>query len=295
MSFTRRTGQNARRLDRHRRDGPLDVPAPDDKGYATTVYNRRPRRRASRCSMPAPPGPTRRRRWPSGPTWSSPSSAFPADVREVFLGQQGALAGSEGRDRAGGHDHQRAVAGGRDLTRRPRRKASAALDAPVSGGDVGAKNATLSIMVGGDADAVEAVRPLLECMGKTIVHQGPAGAGQHTKMVNQILIASDMIGVCEALLYGYKAGLDLKTVLQSVGGGAAASWSLNNLGPRIIDRNFEPGFYRRALHQGHGHRLSPKRGRCTWPCRGWRLRPSYSTRCRPTGWAGRERTRCICC
>ena len=90
---------------------------------------------------------------------------------------------------------------------------------------------------------MEAVRPLLECMGKTIVHQGPAGAGQHTKMVNQILIASNMIGVCEALLYGYKAGLDLKTVLQSVGGGAAASWSLNNLGPRIIDRNFEPGFF----------------------------------------------------
>jgi 3-hydroxyisobutyrate dehydrogenase len=80
-------------------------------------------------------------------------------------------------------------------------------------------------------------------MGKTIVHQGPAGAGQHTKMVNQVLIASGMVGVCEALLYGYKAGLDLKTVLQSVGGGAAASWSLNNLGPRIIDRNFEPGFF----------------------------------------------------
>jgi len=119
----------------------------------------------------------------------------------------------------------------------------ASVDAPVSGGDVGAKNAALSIMVGGDADAVSAVQPLLECMGKTIVHQGPAGAGQHTKMVNQVLIASNMIGVCEALLYGYKAGLDLKTVLQSVGGGAAASWSLNNLGPRIIDRNFEPGFF----------------------------------------------------
>jgi 3-hydroxyisobutyrate dehydrogenase len=98
-------------------------------------------------------------------------------------------------------------------------------------------------MVGGDAEAVEAVRPLLECMGKTIVHQGPAGAGQHTKMVNQVLIATNMIGVCEALLYGYKAGLDLKTVLQSVGGGAAASWSLNNLGPRIIKRDFEPGFF----------------------------------------------------
>src|SRR5207249_6109102 len=122
-------------------------------------------------------------------------------------------------------------------------KGLGSVDAPVSGGDVGAKNAALSIMVGGDADVVEAVRPLFECMGKTIVHQGPAGAGQHTKMVNQILIATNMIGVCEALLYGYKAGLDLKTVLQSVGGGAAASWSLNNLGPRMIERNFEPGFF----------------------------------------------------
>ena len=122
-------------------------------------------------------------------------------------------------------------------------KGVSAIDAPVSGGDVGAKNAALSIMIGGDKEVVEAVGPLFQAMGKTIVHQGGPGAGQHTKMVNQVLIATAMIGVCEALLYGYKAGLDLKTVLQSVGGGAAASWSLNNLGPRIIDRNFEPGFF----------------------------------------------------
>ena len=122
-------------------------------------------------------------------------------------------------------------------------KGVASLDAPVSGGDVGARNAALSIMVGGEREVVEALRPLLECMGKTIVYQGGPGAGQHTKMVNQILIASNMVGVCEALLYGWKAGLDLKTVLQSVGAGGAASWSLNNLGPRIIDRNFEPGFF----------------------------------------------------
>ena len=98
-------------------------------------------------------------------------------------------------------------------------------------------------MVGGDPDAVAAVLPCLECMGKTIAHQGPAGSGQHTKMVNQILIASNMVGVCEALLYAYKSGLDAKTVLQSVSVGAAGSWSLSNLGPRIIDRNFEPGFF----------------------------------------------------
>jgi 3-hydroxyisobutyrate dehydrogenase len=167
---------------------------------------------------------------------------FPKDVREVFLGPRGALAGSRPRTvLVDMTTSEPALA--REIAAAARAREVAAVDAPVSGGDVGAKNATLSIMVGGDAEAVEAVRPLLECMGKTIVHQGPAGAGQHTKLVNQILIAGNMIGVCEALLYAYKAGLDLPTVLKSVGGGAAASWSLNNLGPRIIDRNFEPGFF----------------------------------------------------
>jgi 3-hydroxyisobutyrate dehydrogenase len=98
-------------------------------------------------------------------------------------------------------------------------------------------------MVGGDTAVVDSVRPLLECMGKSIVHQGPSGSGHHTKMVNQILIAGNMVGVCEALLYGFRAGLDVEKVLQSVGGGAAGSWSLNNLGPRIIKGDFEPGFY----------------------------------------------------
>ncbi|MCS7159156.1 MAG: NAD(P)-dependent oxidoreductase, partial [Gemmatales bacterium] len=122
-------------------------------------------------------------------------------------------------------------------------KGVGALDAPVSGGDVGAREARLSIMVGGDREVFEAVKPIFECMGKTIVLQGPAGAGQHTKMVNQILIATTMIGVCEAMLYAYKAGLDPTRVLESVGGGAASSWSLLNYGPRIIQRNFEPGFF----------------------------------------------------
>ena len=122
-------------------------------------------------------------------------------------------------------------------------KGVAAIDAPVSGGDVGAKEARLSIMIGGDRDAVEALQPCWEAMGKTIIHQGGPGAGQHTKMVNQTLIASNMIGVCEALLYAYKAGLDLPTVLQSVAAGAAGSWSLSNLGPRIIANNFDPGFF----------------------------------------------------
>src|SRR5207244_3658078 len=147
---------------------------------------------------------------------------FPPDVREVFLGAQGALAGSRpGSVLVDMTTSDPTLA--REIYEAAKTKGVASIDAPVSGGDVGARNATLSIMVGGDAEAVEAVRPLFECMGKTIVHQGPAGAGQHTKMVNQILVASSMIGTCEALLYATKAGLDPTTVLQSVTTGAANS------------------------------------------------------------------------
>jgi 3-hydroxyisobutyrate dehydrogenase len=167
---------------------------------------------------------------------------FPSDVREVFLGEKGALAGAKaGSVLVDMTTSQPPLAA--EIYEAAKVKGVAALDAPVSGGDVGAKNAALSIMVGGDADVLQAVKPLMSCMGKTIVHQGPAGAGQHTKMVNQILITGALNGVCEALLYARKAGLDPKVVLESVGGGAAASWQLNNLGPKIIDRNFEPGFY----------------------------------------------------
>src|SRR5437870_4577001 len=167
---------------------------------------------------------------------------FPADVRQVMLGPDGAL--SRARPGAVLVDMTTSEPSlAREIEDAARARGVESVDAPVSGGDVGARNAALSIMVGGDPATVGRLRPLFDLLGKTIVHQGPSGAGQHTKMVNQILIATNMIGVCEALLYGYKAGLDLKTVLQSVGGGAAASWSLNNLGPRIIDRNFEPGFF----------------------------------------------------
>jgi 3-hydroxyisobutyrate dehydrogenase len=118
-----------------------------------------------------------------------------------------------------------------------------ALDAPVSGGDVGARQATLSIMAGGDPAAFEEFRPVLDILGQTVVLQGPAGSGQHTKMVNQILVASGMIGVCEAILYARRAGLEPDAVLQSVGGGAASSWALNNLAPRILRNDFAPGFF----------------------------------------------------
>ena len=119
----------------------------------------------------------------------------------------------------------------------------AAMDAPVSGGDVGARNGTLSIMIGGDAAAVEIARPLFEACGGTIVHQGGPGAGQKTKIVNQILVAASMIGACEAILFAGRAGLDPRTVLKSVVTGAAGSWTLSNLVPRMLDGDFEPGFF----------------------------------------------------
>ncbi|MEE2883576.1 MAG: NAD(P)-dependent oxidoreductase [Planctomycetota bacterium] len=117
------------------------------------------------------------------------------------------------------------------------------LDAPVSGGDVGARDGTLSIMVGGDAVAFEQARPIFDVLGKQAILHGTAGAGQHTKMVNQIIIASTMIGMCEGLVYAKRAGLDTSKVLESVSGGAAGSWSLSNLAPRILDGDLQPGFF----------------------------------------------------
>ncbi len=167
---------------------------------------------------------------------------FPHDVREVYFGESGLL------------NHLRSDMVLIDMTTSPPSLAVEihdacqtrdvhCIDAPVSGGDVGARNGTLSIMVGGDSGVVEALRPLFEVMGKTIVHQGRAGSGQHTKLCNQITIAGTMVGVCESLLYGYKAGLDLETMLQSIRGGAASCWTLDNLAPRILKRNFDPGFF----------------------------------------------------
>ncbi len=167
---------------------------------------------------------------------------YPSDVKEVVLGPSGALAGAK----AGSIlvDMTTSEPGlAREIYESAKQKGVQSVDAPVSGGDVGAKEARLSIMVGGEQDAFEKLLPLFKLMGKTIVHQGPAGMGQHTKMVNQILIATNMIGVCEAMLYAHRAGLDPTKVLESVGSGAAGSWSLSNLAPRMIAGNFEPGFY----------------------------------------------------
>ena len=167
---------------------------------------------------------------------------FPSDVREVMLGDQGVMAGSRpGMLVVDMTTSEPSLAV--ELAEVAAEREVVSIDAPVSGGDVGAREGRLSIMIGGDAAAVDQLRPCWEAMGQTIVHQGGPGAGQHAKMVNQTLIASNMVGVCEALLYAFQAGLDLPTVMQSVASGAAGSWSLSNLGPRIIDGNFDPGFF----------------------------------------------------
>jgi 3-hydroxyisobutyrate dehydrogenase len=167
---------------------------------------------------------------------------FPSDVRQVVLEADGVIHGARpGGILADMTTSEPALA--RELYDALKARGVSSVDAPVSGGDVGARNAALSIMVGGDGEAVDAIMPLLKCMGKLIVHHGPAGAGQHAKLCNQILISSTMVAVTECLLYGYRAGLDLKKVIESLGSGAAGSWAINNLGPRILQRNFDPGFF----------------------------------------------------
>jgi 3-hydroxyisobutyrate dehydrogenase len=167
---------------------------------------------------------------------------FPADVREVVLGEAGALAAARpGAIVVDMTTSEPALAV--EIAEAASARGVHTLDAPVSGGDVGARNGSLSIMVGGPADVFEAVRPCLEAMGTTIVLQGDHGAGQHTKMVNQVLIAGTMVAMAEGLVYAYRAGLDLDTVLSSVSGGAAGSWSLSNLAPRVVAGNFAPGFF----------------------------------------------------
>lgn len=185
---------------------------------------------------------------------------YPRDVREVFFGADGVLsAWSSAVDAsdAGPRDGSSGAATGKifvdmttsspelavEIADAAARAGFDALDAPVSGGDVGAKNGTLSIMVGGSDAAFERLSPIFANLGTNVRRQGGPGAGQRTKTTNQILIAGNMIGVCEALLYAYRAGLDLDAVLASVSSGAAGSWSLSNLAPRILQGNFAPGFY----------------------------------------------------
>ena len=166
---------------------------------------------------------------------------FPPDVESVILGPQGALAKARpGTILVDMTTSEPALA--QRIYQAAKAKGVGSLDAPVSGGDVGARNATLAIMVGGDLADFQRVLPLFEKMGKTIRHMGAPGAGQHCKMVNQILIAGTMMGLAEAITYGKKAGLDMEMALGVVSTGAAGSSALTNLGPRVLKGDFEPGF-----------------------------------------------------
>lgn len=210
-------------------------------GYRVTVFTRTSARAADLLEAGA--------QWVDSPAAVAAQSdivftmvGFPSDVREVTLGESGVMQTmATGGIVVDMSTSEPALAVEIAETSAPR--GVSVLDAPVSGGDVGARNATLSIMAGGPADVVDAVLPCFSVMGSTIIHQGDHGAGQHTKMVNQVLVAGNMVAVCEALLYAYRSGLDLETVLSSVSGGAAGSWSLSNLAPRMIAGNMAPGFF----------------------------------------------------
>jgi 3-hydroxyisobutyrate dehydrogenase len=166
---------------------------------------------------------------------------FPADVREVYFGANGALSAARpGQIFVDMTTTEPSLA--KQIYEAAKANGADAVDAPVSGGDVGARNATLSIMIGGDKPTVDTLTPLFETMGKRILYQGGPGAGQHTKMCNQIMIAGTMVGMCEALLYGHKAGSNLDVMVETIRGGAAGCWSLDNYAPRILKRDFAPGF-----------------------------------------------------
>jgi 3-hydroxyisobutyrate dehydrogenase len=210
-------------------------------GYRVTVH--------SRTSSKAQPLLDRGAQWAENPRAVAAESdilftmvGFPQDVHRVYFAETGVLAGARaGMILIDMTTTQPALS--RDIAAAASANNLSAIDAPVSGGDVGAKNAALSIMVGGETTSVQAVMPLLELLGKKIVHQGGPGTGQQAKLCNQIVIAGTMVGVCESLLYGYKAGLDLNRMLESIRGGAAACWTLQNLAPKILQRNFDPGFF----------------------------------------------------
>ncbi|PAD34556.1 NAD(P)-dependent oxidoreductase [Terribacillus saccharophilus] len=167
---------------------------------------------------------------------------YPSDVQEVYFGENGiihhARPGTYVIDMT---TSKPALA--EEIHSKAKDKGIFALDAPVSGGDIGAQNGKLAIMVGGDADAFQAALPVFEAMGENIILQGPAGFGQHTKLINQVTIASNMVGVCEAIAYAEHAGMDPSKVLQSITTGAAGSFSLSNLAPRMIKGDYDPGFY----------------------------------------------------
>lgn len=209
-------------------------------GYPVKVFSRTEERASSLVEQGA--------QWCASPAEASEGSdvvvtmvGYPSDVRQVVLGEEGVLTTArKGSTIVDMTTSEPLLA--QEIFEAAAAKGVSSLDAPVSGGDVGARNASLVIMVGGTQEGFDRALPLFQQLGKIVTLQGGAGAGQHTKMVNQIAIASGMVGVCEALLYAYRAGLDVAKVLDTIGPGAAGSWSLTNYGPRALRGDFEPGF-----------------------------------------------------
>lgn len=167
---------------------------------------------------------------------------YPHDVEKIYFGEGGILSAMK----AGGYVVDMTTSSpklARRLYEAAKEREIASLDAPASGGDIGARNASLVVMVGGDRGAFDAVKPIFELLGRTIRYFGPAGSGQYAKMANQIAIASNMMGVCEAVAYAKRAGLDPAEVVETISGGAAGSWSLSNLAPRMLRGDYAPGFF----------------------------------------------------
>ena len=216
-----------------------------DAGYDLLVYNRTKEKAKNLIERGAV--------WKDDPRSLAEGSdvvitmvGYPADVEQVYLGKGGLLEGA--RPGAVLIDMTTSSPGlAVKIAEAARAKGVDVLDAPVSGGDRGAREATLSIMAGGDEKVFNDMAPLFNIMGKGIVLQGGPGSGQHTKMSNQIAIASGMMGVCEAVVYAKKAGLDPDRVLSSISAGAAGSWSLSNLAPRMLKGDFAPGFFVKHL------------------------------------------------
>ena len=212
-----------------------------EAGYEMTIFTRTKSKASELLDRGA--------QWASSPREVAAASdvvcsivGFPDDVREVILGEFGALAGCDRGNVVIDFTTSRPALAV-EIAETAAAQGVQSVDAPVSGGDIGAREAKLSIMIGGDAETVTDLEPVFQVLGAKWVRQGGPGAGQHTKMVNQTLIASGMIAVSEGLLYGYKAGLDLETVMESVASAAAGSWSLSNLGTRMMAGNFDPGFF----------------------------------------------------
>jgi 3-hydroxyisobutyrate dehydrogenase len=228
-----------------------------EAGYSVQVYNRTKEKAAKLIEAGA--------EWKNSPAEAAEGADFiftivgyPDDVEEVILGDRGALkSAKEGAVLIDMTTSTPTLA--EAIYEEGRRQGVACLDAPVSGGDTGARNGSLAIMVGGDRKAFDKTSPFFDLMGENVKLMGGAGKGQHTKMSNQILIAGTMIGVVESLLYTYKAGMDMDEVIDVIGKGAASSWSINNLGRRIAKGDYDPGFYIKHFVKDMGVALAEAR------------------------------------